>query len=181
MTVSLDTREPWPHPWERHLPEGWRMERGTLETGDLAIARLPEGVVIERKTASDLAGCLGRERERFERELRRSRYCGRFLVIVEADLAAVIRAAAGIHRNAVVGTVAAWSVRYCPLIFAGDTATAAALAFRALATQVRDAERIAVSAQNRPRDCASAVLPLDGNENAATGRTVRKTALPRHE
>lgn len=65
MTLALDTREPWPHPWHPYLPEGWRMQRGTLETGDIALARLPEGVVIERKTASDLAGCLGRERARF--------------------------------------------------------------------------------------------------------------------
>ncbi len=97
MTLTIDTREPHdPHPWSPHLPAGWKLERGTLETGDLAVARLPEGVVIERKTAAGLAGCLGRERGRFERELRRGRYCGRFMVIVEADLAAVVQAR---HRN----------------------------------------------------------------------------------
>ena len=141
MTIACDSREPWPHPWEQHLPPGWSFVREGLETGDFAVARLPEGVVIERKTASDLAGCIGSSRERFERELRRGRYCGRFIVIVEADLDAVIRAAAGIHRNAVIGTVAAWSVRFCPFIFAGGTATAAAIAFRALAAQVRDINR----------------------------------------
>lgn len=166
MTLTLDTREPWPHPWQPHLPDGWRMERGTLETGDIALAHVPEGAVIERKTAADLAGCLGRERERFERELRRGRYCGRFIVIVEDDLAAVITAARGIHRNAIIGTVAAWSLRYCPFIFAGNTATAAAFAFRALAAQVRDAGRTAT---------------LPAKENTATGRTARKAALLRHE
>jgi hypothetical protein len=55
MTLLFDTREPDPHPWERHPPEGWRIERGTIETGDIALARLPEGVVIKRKTPSDLA------------------------------------------------------------------------------------------------------------------------------
>ncbi len=142
MTVLFDTREPADHPWERFLPEGWRMERGTLETGDVALARLPEAVVIERKTASDLAGCLGRDRARFERELRRGRHLGKLIVIVEADLDAVIRAASGIHRNAILGTLGAWSVRYCPFIFAGNVATAASLAFRALASQVRDAQRV---------------------------------------
>jgi ERCC4-type nuclease len=75
------------------------MIREGLETGDLAIAQLPAGVVIERKTPVDLAACIGRERERFERELRRGRYCGRSLVIVESDLTAVIRAAEAIHRQ----------------------------------------------------------------------------------
>ena len=50
--ILADTREPWPHPWERFLPEGWVIERGTLETGDLALAMLPEAGVVERKTSS---------------------------------------------------------------------------------------------------------------------------------
>ena len=33
MNILADTREPYPHPWERFLPEGWVFERGTLETG----------------------------------------------------------------------------------------------------------------------------------------------------
>jgi DNA excision repair protein ERCC-4 len=141
MTLTLDSREPWPHPWHPDLPQGWTMTRAALETGDLCIARLPEAVVIERKTAGDLAGCLGRERERFERELKRGRYCGRFLVVCEGTVAEVIRAAPGIHRNAILGTLAAWSVRYCPFIFAGTARDAAEFAFRALAAQVRDIKR----------------------------------------
>jgi DNA excision repair protein ERCC-4 len=141
MTLTLDTREPDPHPWEPFLPPGWSFIREGLETGDVCVARLHDGVCVERKSPPDLAACLGRERERFERELRRGRHCGRLLVIVEGNFDDVARAAQGIHRNAVVGTVAAWSVRYAPFIFAGSVETAAALAFRALASQVRDAER----------------------------------------
>jgi hypothetical protein len=44
---------------------------------------LPAGAVVERKTVNDLLACIGRERERFERELKRGRYVGRFIVIVE--------------------------------------------------------------------------------------------------
>ncbi len=36
--MLVDTREPDPRPWERNLPEGWRFDRGTLETGDIALA-----------------------------------------------------------------------------------------------------------------------------------------------
>jgi len=30
MNLLFDTREPDPHPWAEHLPEGWRIEHGTL-------------------------------------------------------------------------------------------------------------------------------------------------------
>ena len=36
MVITIDSREPWPHPWESHIPPGWNFERGTLETGDIA-------------------------------------------------------------------------------------------------------------------------------------------------
>ena len=143
MTILLDTREPDPHPWARHAPENVTMIRGTLETGDFALAALPDGVVIERKTAADLAGCIGSNRERFERELKRSRYCGRFIVVCEGTLADVCAAARLIHHSAIVGTVAAWSVRFCPIIFAGTVEAAADFSFRCLRAQVRDIERIA--------------------------------------
>jgi hypothetical protein len=46
MTLTVDTREPWPHPWERYLPAGWLMERGGLEPGAVALAALPLSVQI---------------------------------------------------------------------------------------------------------------------------------------
>lgn len=99
MTVRLDTRELDPHPWERYLPEGKRIEIGGLDTGDIALARLPEGIVIERKTAFDLAGCIGASRERFKRELKLSRYCGRFIVVCWGTLADVCQAGIPRHRH----------------------------------------------------------------------------------
>jgi ERCC4-type nuclease len=173
MTILLDTREPDPHPWARHLPEGWRIVRGTLETGDIALARLPEGVVIERKTPSDLAGCIGASRERFERELRRGRYVGRFLIVVEGSLSDVQRAARGIHPNSISGTLASWAVRFCPIIFAGSTAGAADFAFRALASQVRDIQRAAQSIQAEP----SAPVTLTEKKNAPQRLTARRRAI----
>jgi len=141
MTILLDTREPSPHPWERFLPDGWRIESGKLETGDVALARLPEGIVIERKTASDLAGCIGSSRERFERELKRSRYIGRFIVVCEGDLRDVCTAARGMHHSVIMGTLASWTARYCPFVFAGSAEAAANFSFRALSSQVRDIQR----------------------------------------
>ena len=143
MKLTIDSREPDPHPWLPYLPAGWSFEVGGLETGDVAIARLPDGVVIERKAPGDLAGCIGSSRERFERELRRGRYCGRFICVIEGTLGDVCSAARGMHHSSIIGSVAAWTARYCPFVFAGSVEAAADFSFRALASQVRDIERAA--------------------------------------
>jgi len=152
MTVLIDTREPDPYSCLSYLPDGERPEIDTLETGDVALACLPDGVVIERKTPSDLAGCIGASRERFERELKRSRYCGRFLVVCEGNLADVCRASRGLTEQAITGTIAAWTTRYCPIVFAGTVASAADFAFRSLRAQVRDIERAAKSLCPKPKN-----------------------------
>lgn len=113
------------------------MQRECLETGDLALAALPEGVVIERKTPQDLANCMGSNRDRFERELKRGRYSGRFIVICEGSFADLMACAERMHRNAIVGTIAHWTVRYCPFVFLANREVAANFAFRALNSQVR--------------------------------------------
>ena len=141
MIFTVDTREPWPHPWTAFWPSEVQVERGTLETGDLALAALPDAAVIERKTVPDFLAVVGRERERFERELARSRYCGRFCIIVEGTLSQVLAEARMVHESAILGTVAAWSRRFCPVLFAGRPKTAADLAHRFLAGQVREVER----------------------------------------
>ena len=119
------------------------MQRGMLETGDIALAALAEGVVIERKTPQDLASCMTHGRDRFERELKRGRYTGRFIVIVEGGFDDLVVAARGMHLNSIVGTLASWTVRFCPFAFMGDKALAANFAFRALGAQVRDIMRTA--------------------------------------
>ena len=133
MVVTVDTREPEPHPWERYLPEGWRFERGTLETGDFALAALPDGAVVERKTPADMVSCIGGERDRFERELKRGRYCGRMIVVIEGSLIDVVVAGRKMHYNAIIGSLSTWTLRYCPFVFAGSEAVA----------QVRDIGRLA--------------------------------------
>ena len=60
-----------------------------------------------------MACCIGAGRERFERELRRSRYAGRFVVVIEGSLSDVVVAARGFSHNAVMGTLASWTVRFC--------------------------------------------------------------------
>jgi hypothetical protein len=42
--IIVDTREPWSHPWAEYLPEGFQLERGTLETGETLPLPLPKPV-----------------------------------------------------------------------------------------------------------------------------------------
>ncbi|MCG3150163.1 MAG: hypothetical protein PCFJNLEI_03641 [Verrucomicrobiae bacterium] len=143
ITVLCDTREPGPaHPWRRWLPAHVTLERRALDTGDFALAGLPDAAVVERKTVSDFLGCLTSNRDRFERELARSRHVGRFVVIVEGTLLDCIRARGGLSEASLLGTVAAWSRRYCPIIFAGTERHAAELAYRFLAGQITEGQRI---------------------------------------
>jgi ERCC4-type nuclease len=96
--VTVDNRDPWPHPWVKFLPEGWEIQRGSLETGDFVLSALPEGAVIERKTPSDMAHCIGADRERFEKELRRGRYVGSMIVVIEGTLADVCAVSRGVSQ-----------------------------------------------------------------------------------
>ena len=141
MIVLADTREPWPHPWSAMLPPGWVLERASLETGDFCLGSHLDGVLVERKTPSDLASWVGSNRERFERELRRSRYACRFVVVVEGSLSDVAVAARGIHHNAVLGTIASWTLHFAPFIFAASQRLAADFSWRLLASQLPEAER----------------------------------------
>lgn len=146
ITLLCDTREPWWHPWQKWLPSHVTLERATLDTGDLALAGLPDAAVVERKTVSDFLGCLTTSRKRFERELARSRHVGQFVVIVEGTLWDCLDNRGGLSEASLLGTVAAWSRRFCPIIFAGTERHAAELAWRYLAGQISEAQRLVKAA-----------------------------------
>ncbi len=57
---------------------------GTLSVGDYSVVGLEDRVAVERKSLSDLLGTLTRGRERFEKELAKTRSLERFAVVVEA-------------------------------------------------------------------------------------------------
>lgn len=148
MRILMDSRESAdPHPWLAHFSGDVRIERGTLETGDFALAALPDAAVIERKATGDLVACLGRERERFERELARGRYVGRLVVVCDGSMADLFcearRRGGGLSDASILGTLAAWQRRYCPFFFAGSVRVAAEFTERFLRGQIKEAERTA--------------------------------------
>jgi hypothetical protein len=81
-------------------------------------------------------------RERFERELARSRYLGRFVVVVEGGLPDVLAARRQMSEASVIGSLAAWQRRYTGFFFAGNIRIAAEFSFSFLAGQVAEIERV---------------------------------------
>ena len=143
MTILCDSAEPWPHPWARRWPVGTRVIQGMLDAGSLALAALPDGAVVKRFTVADFLAAMGKERVAFEHELARSRHCGSFAILVEGSLEDVIVQARGLRQPAIMATVATWTRRYGPILFAGGEHAAADLAYRFLAGQVREVQRAA--------------------------------------
>ena len=88
--IVVDTREQ--EPWGFcNVPT----ERGTLDTGDYSVRGLEHLVAVERKSLPDLLGCVGRERDRFKRELQRLRGYRFRLLVIEASYADLAGSAVG--------------------------------------------------------------------------------------
>ena len=66
VVCIIDTREQLPL-----CLDPLRTEPETLPTGDYSLKGLEHHVCIERKSLDDLLACVGRERQRFDRELHR--------------------------------------------------------------------------------------------------------------
>tara|TARA_Y100000310_G_scaffold343112_1_gene449261 strand:+ start:2085 stop:2603 length:519 start_codon:yes stop_codon:yes gene_type:complete len=117
IAIVIDTREQDPYSFSvSTLP-------GTLQTGDYSVLGFEDRVAVERKSIDDFVTSTIQGRERFERELQRSRGLDYFALVVEADLADV---AAGNYRSrattqSVIQSVVALSVRHrVPVWLAGS-------------------------------------------------------------
>ena len=126
MTILVDSREQRPFNFE-HERYDVQIQPGTLSVGDYSLRGLEDKVAVERKSLPDLVQCLGRERERFERELQRGMALDAFTVVVEAswsDLASG-NFRSRISPHAACQSVLAFMSRYrTPFLFAGSRAAA---------------------------------------------------------
>lgn len=86
LHIVVDTREQRAFTFEgASIYEGTTVETGTLATGDYSIRGLENAVAVERKSLPDLVGCLAGSRDRFVKELERSRALEAFAVVVEGS------------------------------------------------------------------------------------------------
>ncbi len=131
MKIIIDTREQEPFTF-RHEKMNATTALGTLAVGDYSLAGLEDKVAVERKSLSDLVMCLGRERERFERELARGAALDAFAVVCEGSW---LELAQGEYRSrlnphAACQSVLAFAGRYrVPFLFAGSRSAAEYMAW----------------------------------------------------
>jgi DNA excision repair protein ERCC-4 len=116
ITAICDTREQLP------LDLPIKCIRGTLYTGDYSAVGMEDDIALERKSLQDFLGCVGSNRDRFERELIRLRGYPVSGVFIEGTWDDVD---AGIWRSKltpkqVFNTVWAWQTYYrVPFFFLG--------------------------------------------------------------
>ncbi len=122
VTAIVDTREQSPLDLAP-----LRVEVGTLDTGDYTAKGLEHVVRIERKSLSDLVGCVGRERARFEREVQRLlAFPVRVLIVeatweqVEAHCPAMPQWRGQVTSSQVVGSLIGWQAAGLAVHMAGD-------------------------------------------------------------
>lgn len=141
MKILIDSREQLPFSFDRHEVE---TETTALQIGDYSIPGFEDRVSIERKALDDLVGCLmGSNRDRFERELSKSRHYDLFCVVVEASMEDISR---GRYRSqmkpqSALQSIFAFSVRYrMPFIWAGNRAGAEYATYSLLSKYLREIE-----------------------------------------
>jgi ERCC4-type nuclease len=134
VTVIIDTRE--------QLPlrlDPLNAESGTLATGDYSVKGLEHVVAVERKSAEDMLACIGRERERFDREVQRLLAYPVRAIVVESGWQFFERGEwrGNVTPNAAIGSLLGWITAGVPILMAYDHERAGRFVSRILFTSAR--------------------------------------------
>ena len=138
LRIIRDSREQAPFTFSG-LPV--EVSVSALEAGDYSVRGFERRVAVERKELGDLVGCLGANRERFQRELARLRGYDCAAVVVEAPVVALRtgRYLGRLDAGAAWQSVLAFSMRFrVPFFFCADRADAEAVTFDLLRHFARD-------------------------------------------
>ena len=116
-----------------------RTEAGTLATGDYSLKGLEHLVCIERKSLDDLLGCVGRDRDRFERELQRMLAYPVRVLLVESSWAEIEMGQwrSKLTTSQVMGSLIGWTAQGIQLAMVGSHERAGQFASRLLFTVAR--------------------------------------------
>jgi DNA excision repair protein ERCC-4 len=134
ITAVIDTREQNPLSLEYKKGEKLATVNGTLYTGDYSLRGLEDYVAIERKSLDDMMGCIGKGRERFERELLRLRGYEVKAIVVEATWEQIEKGEyrSRVNPSAAIGTLMGWIAQGFPIVMTGDHKRAGAFVARML-------------------------------------------------
>jgi len=121
LIITADTREQRPYDFQGYDVQ---VIRAGLPAGDYSLPGAEHLVAIERKALDDLINCLmGKNRDRFERELNRLRPYHVSAVVVEATLKDISsgRFVSKMKPQSALQSVIAMQVRHnVPFMFCGD-------------------------------------------------------------
>lgn len=134
FTAIIDTREQ--DPWEL---SPMRTEVGTLPTGDYSLRGMENSIAIERKSLPDFLSCVGRNRERFEREVQRLLAYPTRALVIESTWYEIETGnyKSEVHPRAATGSIIGWIARGLPVVLARNHANAGQLVQRLLFTTAR--------------------------------------------
>lgn len=139
MRILIDTREQAPFTFTGY---DVAPETATLPCGDYSLPGFQDRAAIERKSLKDLIGCLmGKDRERFVRELARGRRYDLFAVVVEASLSDVSegRYRSDMKPQAALQSIVTFQVRYrVPFVWAGNRTGAEYMTYSLLSKYLRE-------------------------------------------
>ncbi len=137
--VIIDSREQ--RPYQFSGPS----RVAALPTGDYSIEGMEAVFAIERKSLSDLIGCITHDRGRFLREIERAASLKTFYVLIEADLSDIEGGAYRSKANpeSVIGSLLAWAARYPNFkpLFGGNRQSSERLAERIFRREIIEASR----------------------------------------
>jgi ERCC4-type nuclease len=135
--IVIDTREQLPYVYPGATV-------ATLTTGDYSIAGHQDRIAVERKSFTDLCGCIGHDRDRFRLQCERlgALECG--VLLIEATPARILMGhdLSRVHPSAIINTVVKWSVELdFHVLFADNREIAEALCYRVLEGWVKKVEK----------------------------------------
>lgn len=134
LVAIVDTREQLPLDLRWRSGEGLKTIRRKLDTGDYSLDGFEDRISVERKSIPDLMGCIGKGRDRFERELERILLIPTRAVVVEGNWIDIElgKYPGRVNSNAAIGSILGWISRGIPFIFAGNRTRASEYVARLL-------------------------------------------------
>lgn len=100
----------------------FRCEVAGLATGDYSVKNLEHKICVERKSLADLTQSLGRERERFDKEMQRILAYPHRCLVIEGTLEDVVahKYQSRIHPSAVLSSLMGYASHGIPFVFCGS-------------------------------------------------------------
>lgn len=144
MKIMIDTREQAPFTFTGSLYAEVICQRAALQSGDYSLAGLTDRIAIERKSLPDLIQCLGKDRDRFRRELERAQGLEFFAVVIEADWGHLAKGQyrGMLNPHSACQSIAAFMARYrIPFHFAGTRGAAEYCCWSLLKQYLQGAEK----------------------------------------